>query len=298
LALLNGQVTPLVLFGLAGFVACEFAGYELLAGALLAFVAFKPNLALLLWPALALGLFFGWRWRLAIGATLSISALCGLALIVDPRAFGQYADMIRAGSMARFYSPTLGTVLRAYVGWDKFSLQYVAPVLGLAWFCLRWRREEAANWPKRLPELVGASLLFAPYGVWLFDLLVLLPAVLWAAGRPTKLSIAAYFLLNLITQMVWAFAVDRGHEFFILGFAVNVGWIVALALALRTPNGHRGQALPNPAEEGNETGPQLVFPCGVKKVVSGRPASAWGKAQARTGPPDTAFFISAPVPPE
>jgi len=30
----------------------------------------------------------------------------------------------------------------------------------------------------------------------------------------------------------------------------------------------------------------------VKKVGSGRPASAWGKAIARTGPPDPTFFIS------
>jgi hypothetical protein len=29
----------------------------------------------------------------------------------------------------------------------------------------------------------------------------------------------------------------------------------------------------------------------MKKVVSGMPASAWGKATARTGPPDTTFFI-------
>src|SRR5271166_5837285 len=29
-------------------------------------------------------------------------------------------------------------------------------------------------------------------------------------------------------------------------------------------------------------------------IVSGRPASAWGKAIARTGPPDTTFFISVP----
>jgi hypothetical protein len=30
----------------------------------------------------------------------------------------------------------------------------------------------------------------------------------------------------------------------------------------------------------------------MKKVASGGPASAWGKAAARLGPPDTTFFIS------
>src|SRR5208337_3214675 len=29
-------------------------------------------------------------------------------------------------------------------------------------------------------------------------------------------------------------------------------------------------------------------------IVSGRPASAWGKLTARTGPPDTTFFIFQP----
>jgi len=29
-------------------------------------------------------------------------------------------------------------------------------------------------------------------------------------------------------------------------------------------------------------------------MVSGKPASAWGKAIARTGPPDATFFLSAP----
>ena len=32
----------------------------------------------------------------------------------------------------------------------------------------------------------------------------------------------------------------------------------------------------------------------MKKVVSGRPALACGRATARTGPPDTTFFISRP----
>jgi hypothetical protein len=31
-------------------------------------------------------------------------------------------------------------------------------------------------------------------------------------------------------------------------------------------------------------------------IVSGRPASAWGKTMARLGPPDTTFFISALTP--
>jgi len=29
-------------------------------------------------------------------------------------------------------------------------------------------------------------------------------------------------------------------------------------------------------------------------IVSGRPASGWGKATARIGPPDTTFFINCP----
>jgi hypothetical protein len=31
-------------------------------------------------------------------------------------------------------------------------------------------------------------------------------------------------------------------------------------------------------------------------LVSGRPASAWGKAIARLGPPDTTFFVSSVSP--
>src|SRR5450759_975580 len=70
LALGIGQITPLLLFGLAGFLYCESRRRDVLAGCALALVSIKPQLLYLFWVALLFWLIGTRRWRVVLGALL------------------------------------------------------------------------------------------------------------------------------------------------------------------------------------------------------------------------------------
>src|SRR5579864_1257757 len=96
-----GQISPLVLLGIAGFLHSEKHGRPIWAGVFLFLVALKPHLAFLLWVAL---LFWSIRIRnartLAAFATLTAGA-SAIALAIDPSIFAQYFNFFRRDQLDR-----------------------------------------------------------------------------------------------------------------------------------------------------------------------------------------------------
>src|SRR5260370_10073385 len=62
-----GQIGPLILLGIVGFLHFERQGRLFLAGAACVLIAIKPHLLFLFWIALALWALKGRRWRVLIG---------------------------------------------------------------------------------------------------------------------------------------------------------------------------------------------------------------------------------------
>ena len=208
----SGQVTLFVLLGLAGFVYFSKANRPFLAGILVSLTAIKPHLLILFAIWLLLGsLQSAFARRVVLGGLLAGVAVSIPPTLANSRVWGQYLDAIQSPSTAdhHHYSdwkpPVIGWWLRQAVPGDRFFVQWCPAVFGSI-VCLAWALkaqwngsnedagqsdqprlasfdlpDSAAHVTRSLPFIVGYSLLIAPYGVWPYDLVLLLVPILAVA---------------------------------------------------------------------------------------------------------------------
>lgn len=183
----KGQITPWALAGIVGFLFfSEYRQNYLLAGMMVLFIALKPQLFYLFWPALFLWVIIERKWRLLTGVLIAISATLIIPLVFNPLVISQYAQAVLYYPPTDWATPTIGGYLRLLFGIDKFWLQFLPTVLGLIWFFYYWKRHrEHWSWSKTLPDLLLVSILSAPYA-WTYDHVILIPALLAAGVRLVK----------------------------------------------------------------------------------------------------------------
>ena len=190
-ALVAGQISPLMLLGVAGFLALVQRRQDFFAGVAASLIGIKPHLALLFWIALLVWTLRTRRWGVIAGGVLAGLALTGVAMAFRPGVVGEYWHALRGSPPSHYHSPTLGMLLRLLIDEDRFSLQFVPiipGVLWLAWF--GWRHRHDWDWGRHLPAVMLGSMLTAAYGAWLFDLTVLFVVVAKLAGA--TMTPAAY----------------------------------------------------------------------------------------------------------
>lgn len=176
-----GQISLLILLGVVGFLYFGKRERWALAGAALALAAVKPHLAYLVGLALLLWAVDRRRWSVLLGGGIALALLTVLPLACNPQVIQQYRYAM-AHYPPRFLCPTLGSLLRVGFGLDKLWLQFVPMALGLGWFGVHWwRARRNWVWAEQVPVLLLASFLTASYGVWQFDLVVLLVPVIQTA---------------------------------------------------------------------------------------------------------------------
>ncbi|WP_439628068.1 glycosyltransferase family 87 protein [Gemmata sp.] len=183
-ALQSGQISPLLLLGAVLFLDFERRGYPALAGAATVLLAIKPHLAYLVWVAILCEAVRTNRWRVLVGGAAAGALCSALPLLFVPDVWNQFRDAMANRPPEQWMSPTLGTVLRMQLGEGMFRLQFVPVLAGLAWFAVyypRWARRW--DWADQVPLLVLVSFVTAPYGAWPFDMVLLLPAVVWLVVR-------------------------------------------------------------------------------------------------------------------
>ncbi len=242
-ALQSGQIGPLLLLGAVLFLECERRGLPFAAGAATVLLAIKPHLAYLVWGAIFCDAVTRNRWRMILGGAVAGLVCSAVPLIFDPHVWQQYADALANRPPEQWVSPTIGTVLRLAFGEERFRLQFVPVIVGLAWFAWHWRKRSGEwNWTEQLPLLLLVSFVTAPYGAWPFDMVLLLPAAMWlvlrteAPGR--RLAIAGLVAVNLGCLVL---NLLHTTSFWFL-------WVspaVLLIYAVGTPNRHPGVNTPS-----------------------------------------------------
>ena len=207
LLLRQGQLTPLVLLGIVGFLYhVEIKSSDWLAGAFAALVTIKPQLFLLFWIALVFWVIQRRRWKvlLGMGLALGISTLVGTAF--NRSLLAQYLPTVLNYRPTVWFTPTIGSYLRILFGQDRVWLHFVPSLAGILWFLVRWRSHRAGwRWSAELPPLLLVSLLTVPYG-WTYDYVLLYAAMIPMAAvmvrsrdrRILILVAAAYFAINLV----------------------------------------------------------------------------------------------------
>ena len=174
-ALFLGQISILLLLGLALFLRFVRDGKMVAAGAAATLLLVKPHIVYLVGAALAAWWLRSRDLRVVLGV-----ALGGIGFIVplafNPAVYAQHFALSQDQSLTHFTTSTLGALLRLAAGdSSRFGLQFVPMVLGLAYLATRLRRTRLAewDWDREMPLLVVVSLATAAYG-WVFDQVVLL----------------------------------------------------------------------------------------------------------------------------
>ena len=222
----TGQVSPIMLLGIVGFLAGIRADRPLRAGACLALAASKPQLAYLVWPALVLDATRTRDFRPVVSLAITIGFLLGVALIANPDVLAQFITLSRSESphvaLAPYVLPSApGTALRWVAVWlagtDVPNLQFVPMLAGIAWLLWYWqRRGDHWSWLEDMPYVLLVSFATTSW-CWVYDeALLLVPlihaAVVLADHRPWERSERLLVMAYVVTNVVILSAnVSRAH---------------------------------------------------------------------------------------
>ncbi|HJT01956.1 MAG TPA: glycosyltransferase family 87 protein [Terriglobales bacterium] len=206
-----GQIGPLILLGLTLFLRYH-TSRPLLAGAATLLIAVKPQLLYLFWLILLLDCLRRRNWRLLASAVAALLLASLLPLLLNPRLWRDYLDLAGSGEVLRNPSPNFGTLLRMQWG-NHAWLQYVPMIFGMAWLAPFWRTRRACwSWGEELPLVLLVSLVTTAYG-WLFDQIVLLPAIMQLAAplgrRARRLRLQAVAAYSAASALMIFFVVLR-----------------------------------------------------------------------------------------
>jgi hypothetical protein len=199
-----GQIAPLMLAGLLGFLHFEERRRWFLAGAFAALVAIKPHLIYLFWIALLLWIIDRRVWKVPLGTLAALGSGIVVAWLANHEAVNQYLAAAAEYLPWDWATPTIGGGLRYAFGYQHVWLLWLAPLAGGLWFLWYWRRQRLAwTWGQQLPLLLVVSLATTPYG-WEYDQVVALVPILQAAiwivtvpwSRASTLLVIGYLALN------------------------------------------------------------------------------------------------------
>ena len=211
----TGQVSPIMLLGIVGFLAAMRTNRPLRAGACLALAASKPQLAYLLWPALVLDATRTRDLRPVVSVAITIGLALGAASIANPNVLAQFSAVSRSEPphvvMAPFVLPSApGTVLRwlavRLAGTDVPNLQFVPMLAGFAWLLGYWRRRgNDWRWLDDMPYVLLVSFATTSW-CWVYDEPLLLVPLIHAAvvlerrpwERSERLLVLAYVVTNVV----------------------------------------------------------------------------------------------------
>lgn len=187
--LLLGQIGPMILLGLIGFLFFAQKRAWSYAAASLALVSIKPHLLYLLWLALFLWMLNERQWRAGFGLLVAGIVVAFIPLLWNTEIYSQYLQLLRSGDALRpldWATPSLGTTMAELLAIRAAWIRWLPSVAGGLWFLWYWSRH-AANWDwvSELPLVLLVSIVTASFA-WTFDHVVLVPAVVQCAMWVSK----------------------------------------------------------------------------------------------------------------
>jgi len=233
-----GQIGPLILFGVAGYLRFEASQDDYVAGTFLFLTALKPHLVFLLWIALLLCALHQRRWKPLAALLATLAGASFLAVLLDHRAFQQYVGLFSEERIVFQESPTIGGLLRHISGLP--AMQFLPLGVTALWFVVYWIRWRSTwEWRDRLPRLLLVSIVATSYA-WFFDQVVLLPSAFCATVMVLRSqrqiwlgSVIAYLAINCFTLLL---ILDHQPAFYYSWTAL--AWLV-LAAAVQQCVTHR-----------------------------------------------------------
>jgi hypothetical protein len=196
--MMAGQFGIFLLLGVVLFLYFQ-RSWPFVAGAALLLCALKPHLFLPFGVVLMLWTLSRRSYRVLLGFSAAFLASCALSYSLDPQAWSQYNQMMRAGGALGEKVPALSVYFRFLVDRNAVWLQFLplggACVWGIWYF---WTRRAQWNWLDHGLVLLLVGAMCTPFG-WFTDESMLLPAVL-----------AGLYRAESARRSVWPLAVIAG----------------------------------------------------------------------------------------
>ena len=179
LALFLGQISPMILFGLAGFLWALKRSRFFLAGVFTILIAVKPHALFLFWVFLLLWILRQRCWKVLIGGSSAFALSSILAILVNPNIFNDYVNSVFSGTGPRIWeTPNWGAAILMFypdIGdWVRYLPSVIGTVIAI-WLWHSWRH--SFDWQQKLPIILLLSIITCSF-TWMFDWIVLLPVVI------------------------------------------------------------------------------------------------------------------------
>jgi hypothetical protein len=230
-----GQISLLILAGIAAFLGLERRHLYWQAGVVSVLLGFKPQLLYLFWISFFLTALSQKKKSMIGGAMCGFLAACILPVVFRPAVFFEYGQSVFTHAILHFPTPTLGSCLRLAFGWQNRWLAYFPMAGGLLWLMFYWRKyQENWNWSEHLPVILLISLLTTAYA-WMFDQIVLLPALAVMVGTvirsgSSRLAVIAGFGFWAVNIIGAGMILLRSHP--VAYFWTTPAWLIGyLALS-------------------------------------------------------------------
>ena len=169
------------------------------AGAALWLCLLKPHLFLPFAAVLAAWIIFTRAWKILASAVAAVAASNVLVFLIDPRAWANYAAMMRSPLVENESVPCLADALRHGLwpqqSWTRLLPAAVACAWALGYY---WRRRAAWSWTHNASPLMLVSLVTAPY-CFPYDQVLAIPALMDAAYRARRRAMTIVLALLIVT---------------------------------------------------------------------------------------------------
>ncbi len=198
ICLLLGQTS---LFALLGYVLFLYLhrSRPFLAGMALWLCALKPHLFLVVGAVMLVWVVLNKSYKIIAGAATALAISIVVTWWIDPAAWMQYAAMMRTSGIQQEQIPCIGIVLRQYVSPQSTWLQYLPAAVGCVWGLVYfWKRREAWDWLHNGNLLMVVSIVVAPYG-WIMDQVLAIPAIMEGAYRTSSQMLLILLVAATIT---------------------------------------------------------------------------------------------------
>jgi hypothetical protein len=199
ICLLAGQTAMFALLGLVLFLRLHRTR-PFLAGASLWLCALKPHLFLVFGVVLLAWIVVEGSYKILAGAAVAMAASFAATWLIDPRAWSEYAQMMRTGGIEKETIPCLGIALRFWLSPQSLWLQFLPAMLGCVWaLAYFWPRRHTWDWLKNGSPVMLVSIVVTPFG-WVLDQVLAIPALLEGAYRTR--SSAMLVILAILSGLV------------------------------------------------------------------------------------------------
>jgi len=184
LALISGQISPVLLAALTGFLYFQRRKNFFAAGSSAVFLSIKPHLLYLFWIVFALWLWKERQWRVMAGTLVTGLIIATIPLLFDARIYLQYFALYQISDIPRpldWFTPTLRTAIQTFIGPNHTWLELTPTLAGILWVLFHWyRHKDHWDWLEQFPRIVLVSVVTS-FFAWTYDQVVFFPAVIEGA---------------------------------------------------------------------------------------------------------------------